>query len=103
MNGAFDAELKVIYTKGGMFALRERRVRVTQEDFEMAVAKVMKKETDKGNCSCKGYFPFRVSWSTKNMKNELGVLIFHVLNLPCLYQVVMTIRYLTEAHTILSW
>jgi 26S proteasome regulatory subunit T6 len=30
-----------------MFALRERRVHVTQEDFEMAVAKVMKKETDK--------------------------------------------------------
>lgn len=26
-----------------MFALRERRMHVTQEDFEMAVAKVMKK------------------------------------------------------------
>lgn len=30
-----------------MFALRERRVHVTQEDFDMAVAKVMKKESDK--------------------------------------------------------
>lgn len=30
-----------------MFALRERRVHVTQEDFEMAVAKVMKKDTEK--------------------------------------------------------
>ena len=30
-----------------MFALRERRVYVTQEDFEMAAAKVMKKETEK--------------------------------------------------------
>ena len=30
-----------------MFALRERRVHVTQEDFEMAVAKVMAKDTDK--------------------------------------------------------
>jgi 26S proteasome regulatory subunit T6 len=29
-----------------MFALRERRVHVTQEDFEMAVAKVMKKDSD---------------------------------------------------------
>lgn len=29
-----------------MFALRERRVHVTQEDFEMAVAKVMKKDAD---------------------------------------------------------
>jgi len=30
-----------------MFALRERRVHVTQEDFEMAVSKVMKKDADK--------------------------------------------------------
>lgn len=30
-----------------MFALRERRVHVTQEDFEMAVAKVMKKDNEK--------------------------------------------------------
>jgi 26S proteasome regulatory subunit T6 len=30
-----------------MFALRERRVHVTQEDFEMSVAKVMKKDLDK--------------------------------------------------------
>jgi 26S proteasome regulatory subunit T6 len=30
-----------------MFALRERRVHVTQEDFEMSVAKVMKKDLEK--------------------------------------------------------
>jgi 26S proteasome regulatory subunit T6 len=30
-----------------MFALRERRMHVTQEDFEMAVSKVMKKDDDK--------------------------------------------------------
>ena len=30
-----------------MYALRERRVHVTQEDFEMAVGKVMKKDGDK--------------------------------------------------------
>ena len=30
-----------------MFALRERRVHVTQEDFELAVVKVMKKDSDK--------------------------------------------------------
>ena len=29
-----------------MFALRERRIHVTQEDFEMAVAKVMKKDSE---------------------------------------------------------
>ena len=33
--------------KTGMFALRERRVHVTQEDFEMAVPKVMRKDGDK--------------------------------------------------------
>ena len=43
------AELAVqaVCTEAGMFALRERRVHVTHEDFEMAVAKVMKKDTDK--------------------------------------------------------
>ena len=30
-----------------MYALRERRVHVTQEDFEMAVAKIMQKDTEK--------------------------------------------------------
>ena len=34
------AEAKACCTEAGMFALRERRVHVTQEDFEMAVAKV---------------------------------------------------------------
>lgn len=29
-----------------MYALRERRVHVSQEDFEMAVAKVMKKDAE---------------------------------------------------------
>lgn len=38
---------QAVCTEAGMFALRERRVHVTQEDFEMAVAKVMKKETEK--------------------------------------------------------
>ncbi|XP_019097300.1 PREDICTED: 26S protease regulatory subunit 8 homolog B-like [Camelina sativa] len=41
MNGALGAELKAVCTEAGMFALRERRVHVTQEDFEMAVAKVI--------------------------------------------------------------
>ncbi len=39
--------LQACCTEAGMFALRERRVHVTQEDFEMAVAKVMKKDSDK--------------------------------------------------------
>ncbi len=39
--------LKAVCTEAGMFALRERRIHVTQEDFEMAVAKIMKKDLDK--------------------------------------------------------
>ncbi|KAM0683327.1 26S protease regulatory subunit 8 [Mitosporidium daphniae] len=46
MNGASGAEVKGVCTEAGMFALRERRIHVTQEDFEMAVAKVMKKDVD---------------------------------------------------------
>jgi len=47
MSGSSGAELKACCTEAGMYALRERRVHVTQEDFAMAVAKVMKKDTDK--------------------------------------------------------
>jgi 26S proteasome regulatory subunit T6 len=47
MHGASGAESKAVCTEAGMFALRERRVHVTQEDFEMAVAKVMQKDTEK--------------------------------------------------------
>merc|ERR1719498_93259 len=44
MNNASGAECKAVCTEAGMFALRERRIHVTQEDFSMAVAKVMKKD-----------------------------------------------------------
>ena len=47
MNQASGAETKAVCTEAGMFALRERRVHVTQEDFEMAVAKVMKRDSEK--------------------------------------------------------
>ncbi|EOD30412.1 hypothetical protein EMIHUDRAFT_456589 [Emiliania huxleyi CCMP1516] len=47
MNDASGAETKSVCTEAGMFALRERRVHVTQDDFEMAVAKVMKKDNEK--------------------------------------------------------
>lgn len=47
LSGASGAEVKAVCTEAGMFALRERRVHVTQEDLEMAVAKVMKKDQEK--------------------------------------------------------
>lgn len=40
MAGASGAEVKAVCTEAGMFALRERRVHVAQEDFRMAVSKV---------------------------------------------------------------
>jgi len=46
MPGGSGAETKGVCTEAGMFALRERRIHVTQEDFDLAVAKVMTK--DKG-------------------------------------------------------
>jgi len=47
LHNASGAEIKAVCTEAGMYALRERRVHVNQEDFEMSVAKVMKKDTDK--------------------------------------------------------
>ncbi len=54
-NGASGAELKAICTEAGMFALRERRVHVTGEDFELAASKVMQKDSEK-NMSLKKLF-----------------------------------------------
>jgi len=45
MTNASGAEIKGVCTEAGMFALRERRVHVTQDDFEMAVAKIMHRDT----------------------------------------------------------
>jgi 26S proteasome regulatory subunit T6 len=44
MTNTSGAECNAVCTEAGMFALRERWVHVTQEDFEMVVAKVMKKD-----------------------------------------------------------
>lgn len=49
LTNASGAEVKGVCTEAGMFALREMRVHVTQDDFEMAVAKVMKKTEDPAN------------------------------------------------------
>lgn len=55
MPGASGAELKGVCTEAGMYALRERRVHVTQEDFELAQAKIMQKDSEK-NMSFKKFF-----------------------------------------------
>lgn len=50
MNGCSGADVKGVCTEAGMYALRERRIHITQEDFELAVAKVMSKN-DEGQVS----------------------------------------------------
>eukprot|EP00123_Amoebidium_parasiticum_P008156 comp18609_c0_seq1/m.20183 comp18609_c0_seq1/g.20183 ORF comp18609_c0_seq1/g.20183 comp18609_c0_seq1/m.20183 type:complete len:417 (-) comp18609_c0_seq1:477-1727(-) len=55
MPGASGAEVKGVCTEAGMYALRERRVHVTQEDFEMAVSKIMQKDSEK-NMSLKKFW-----------------------------------------------
>lgn len=46
MNGCSGADVKGVCTEAGMYALRERRIHVTQEDFELAVSKVMSKNDE---------------------------------------------------------
>jgi len=47
MHGCSGADTKGVCSEAGMFALRERRGFITQEDFEMAVTKMLKKDADK--------------------------------------------------------
>ena len=64
MPGSSGAEVKGVCTEAGMYALRERRVHVTQEDFEMAVAKVRMRQ----HCSVGGG-----STAEGFMQHSLGV------------------------------
>lgn len=47
MAGASGAEVKAVCTEAGMYALRERRMHISEADFAMAVSKVMKKDCDR--------------------------------------------------------
>jgi len=55
MGNCSGAEVRGICTEAGMYALRERRQYVGQEDFEMAVAKVLKRNAE-GNTSVNKLF-----------------------------------------------
>lgn len=55
MGNCSGAEVRGICTEAGMYALRERRQYVDQEDFEMAVAKVLKRNAE-GNTSVNKLF-----------------------------------------------
>ena len=46
---ASGADCKACCSEKGMFSLRERRMHVSQEDFEIAVTKFIKKMTAKTN------------------------------------------------------
>eukprot|EP00917_Polyrhabdina_sp_WS-2016_P020178 GHVP01043209.1.p1 GENE.GHVP01043209.1~~GHVP01043209.1.p1 ORF type:complete len:428 (-),score=96.80 GHVP01043209.1:10-1293(-) len=47
LTGVSGAEIKSVCTEAGMFALREGRMNVCKEDFEMAVSKIMKRNSMK--------------------------------------------------------
>ena len=49
MNSTRGAERKVS-TEAGMFALRERRIHASREDFDMAVGKAMMKKDSDPEC-----------------------------------------------------
>jgi 26S proteasome regulatory subunit T6 len=57
MGNCSGAEVRGICTEAGMYALRERRQYVGQEDFEMAVAKVLKRNAE-GNTSVNKLFSY---------------------------------------------
>jgi len=46
-DGASGAQIKAICTEAGMFAVRERRKSVSQEDFDRAIDKVLSKDVEK--------------------------------------------------------
>jgi len=53
MGQCSGAEVRGICSEAGMYALRERRQHVTQEDFELAVAKVLRKQGESSMSSTK--------------------------------------------------
>lgn len=46
MGNCSGAEVKGICTEAGMYALRERRQHISNEDFELAVSKVLKRAAE---------------------------------------------------------
>lgn len=73
MNGSSGADVKGVCTEAGMYALRERRIHVTQEDFELAVAKVMSKIMKK-ECRYKNFLSSCIILELVNVTNlECGV------------------------------
>lgn len=47
--GGSGADVKGVCTEAGMFALRENRIHVTEDDFELAVSKIMSKNMHLGD------------------------------------------------------
>ena len=54
--GASGADIKAICTEAGMFAIRSQRDCVTEEDFELAMEKVLKEKS-----SAEGFREWKVT------------------------------------------
>lgn len=52
--GASGADIKAIVTEAGMFAIKQEKARITMEDFERAIAKVLKKDSKPVKFEAKG-------------------------------------------------
>ncbi len=52
--GASGADIKAIVTEAGMFAIKQEKAQVTMEDFEMAIEKVMRKDSKPLSFEAKG-------------------------------------------------
>ena len=70
----YSFSIQGVCTEAGMYALRERRVHVTQEDFEMAVAKVMQKDSEK-NMSIKKLWKWSLSYNSTLVHTALRQLL----------------------------
>lgn len=52
--GASGADIKAIVTEAGMFAIKQEKARITMDDFERAIAKVLKKDSKPVKFEAKG-------------------------------------------------
>ena len=61
--GASGADIKAICTEAGMFAIREEKAKVTLEDFEKAIVKVLKKTSKPLSFDMKGKITTSPYWN----------------------------------------
>ena len=82
MNGCSGADVKGVCTEAGMYALRERRIHVTQEDFELAVGKVMNRNQETAISEAKLFKLLKKKEEEEEEEDELLGQICVYISLP---------------------